>query len=307
MSRLNKKNIEIKEEKAIYLLPIKFEYKKELKSREKIDKISAVADPMFHALFNHPGRIMFPARLVSYILDIPFDTLVTNMKIVGNEVPMDKESNISQRCDCVCEIEGSLLTIEMNNNSSVDFLYRNMDYMFKQFSSKVVNSGNYDKYCQSILINMNNFSFETVEEVCTISYLKDELGRILTDRIIIINIYIPNLLKKCYNLGIESLSESEKFIYAVIEDDNSKINKLIKEMPMLEEYVNIAKEVSNSEDLRFIYDRDKVNKEQSFKEGKEEAIIEMIKKMYENGATLEIMAKRADYDLDEIKSILEID
>ena len=35
MSRLNKKNIEIKEEKAIYLLPIKFEYKKELKSRAK--------------------------------------------------------------------------------------------------------------------------------------------------------------------------------------------------------------------------------------------------------------------------------
>ena len=40
----------------------------------------------------------------------------------------------------------------------------------------------------------------------------------------IINIYIPNLLKKCYNLGIEGLDEVEKYIYALIEEDDLKLN-----------------------------------------------------------------------------------
>lgn len=100
----------------------------------------------------------------------------------------------------------------------------------------------------------------SVDEVYTVSYLRDENGIVLTDRIIIINIYIPNLLKKCYTQGIKSLDELEKFIYAVIEDDKSKIKDLIKKMPMLKEYVNDAKEESMNEDLLFAYDHEKANK-----------------------------------------------
>ena len=60
---------------------------------------------------------------------------------------------------CVCEIDGTIITVEMNNNSSIEVLHRNMDYNNRQFSALVKNSKNYDKYRQSILINFNNFAF----------------------------------------------------------------------------------------------------------------------------------------------------
>lgn len=59
----------------------------------------------------------------------------------------------------------------------------------------VKKSKNYDKYRQSILINFNNFSFLGKDETYYINYIKDEEGIVLTDAIMIINIYIPNLLK----------------------------------------------------------------------------------------------------------------
>ena len=59
----------------------------------------------------------------------------------------------------------------------------------------VKKSKNYDKYRQSILINFNNFSFLGKDKTYYINYIKDEEGIVLTDAIMIINIYIPNLLK----------------------------------------------------------------------------------------------------------------
>lgn len=295
---------------TLYSLPINIEYKKEMMGSNETDKISIVFDDMFHALFNHPGRIKFPARLLSYILNVPFEILMSSLKITSSEVPKEKRKSIGQRSDLVCELDDTVITIEMNNNSSIDIMHRNIDYIFKQFNAKVKDSKDYPKYRQSILFNINNFSFDGVGEVYTVSYLRDENGIVLTDRIIVINIYIPNLLKKCYTQGIKSLDELEKFIYAVIEDDKSKIEDLIKEMPMLEEYVNDAKEVSMDEDLLFAYDHEKANKEQWYndgvKKGEKQTQIEMIKAMYANEVDIGIIAKCANLPITEIKTILNL-
>ena len=85
----------------------------------------------------------------------------------------------------------TIITVEMNNNSSIEVLHRNN----RQFSAMVKKSKNYDKYRQSILINFNNFAFLGKDETYYINYIKDEEGIVLTDAIMIINIYIPNLLK----------------------------------------------------------------------------------------------------------------
>ena len=122
----------------------------------------------------------------------------------------------------------------MNNNSSIDVLHRNMDYINKQFNALVKDSKSYHKYRQSILINFNNFAFVGKDDTYYVYYLKDRDGTVLTDAIIIINIYIPNLRKKCYNLGIEGLDEIEKFIYAQIEEDNEKLDSLM--MDIVKEY-----------------------------------------------------------------------
>ena len=149
-----------------------------------------------------------------------------------------------------------------------------------------------------------------------IYYLKEEDGTVLTDAIIIINIYIPNLRKKCYTLGIEELDEIEKFIYAQIEEDNEKLDSLVKE------YVSDATSLTNNDDdLKFNYDRELAAREelqyvweekafdrglkQGIEQAKQEKIV-MIKAMYTKDISIEDIASIAELDVSKIKEILGI-
>ena len=153
---------------TLYSLPPRSDNIWILKPRNQIDKISIVSDNMFHTIFNHPKGKKYIAYLISLFLKIDNDTLLKH-----------------------CEINETIITVKMNNNSSIEVLHRNN----RQFSVMVKKSKNYDKYRQSILINFNNFSFLGKDETYYINYIKDEEGIVLTDDIMIINIYIPNLLK----------------------------------------------------------------------------------------------------------------
>ncbi len=155
-----------------------------------------------------------------------------------------------------------------------------------------------------------------------IYYLKEEDGTVLTDAIIIINIYIPNLRKKCYTLGIEELDEIEKFIYAQIEEDNDKLDSLMREMKIVKEYVSDATSLTNNDDdLKFNYDRELATREelqyvweekafdrglkQGIEQAKQEKIV-MIKAMYTKDISIEDIASIAELDVSKIKEILGI-
>ncbi len=214
---------------------------------------------MFHTMFNYPNGKKYVSFILSKLLDN--NKLLKDMQIISNDVPKNKEKIVSGKCDFVCNFDDTLVTIEMNNNSSIDVLHRNMDYINKQFNALVKDSKSYHKYRQSILINFNNFAFVGKDDTYYVYYLKDRDGTVLTDAIIIINIYIPNLRKKCYNLGIEGLDEIEKFIYAQIEEDNEKLDSLM--MDIVKEYVSDATSLSNNDDdLKFNYDRELAAREE---------------------------------------------
>lgn len=300
---------------TLYSLGRKTEYAWKTKPRKEVDKLSIVSDNMFHAMFNHPKGKKYIAYLLSKFFKIDNDKVLETMEIISNDVPNNKASSVSQRCDCVCVVDNTVITIEMNNNSSIEILHRNMDYNNKQYNAIVKSSKDYDKYRQSILFNFNNFSFAGKEETYYISYLKDEEGTVLTDVLIIINIYIPNLIKKCYTYGVESLDEIEKFIYALIEEEEGKLSEIIKEMPIVEEYVSDAKNIlTEEEELKFNYDREQAAAEEmhrigileGIEQGKEKTAIDMIKAMYTKGATIEFISSCSELSIEKVKEILEV-
>lgn len=189
-----------------------------------------------------------------------------------------------------------------------------MDYIYKQFAARVKKSKDYDKYRQSVLINLNNFAFVGIDNVYTVSYLKDENGIVLTDAIIIINIYLPNLLEKCYTKGVKSLNEVEKYLYALVEDDESKLKSIMEEMPMAKKYVEEAKEVSHDDNIYESYDHEQASLEQKYiygyedgeENGAKKSKIEMVKAFYENGASLGLISKSTKLSIAEVKEILNI-
>lgn len=96
---------------SLYSLPRKTEFIKELKKISEIDKISIVSDKMFHTMLGDPRRKEYSATLISLILEIEYQKLLNNMKLVSTEVPKEKANSVSQRCDYICEIDDTVVTV----------------------------------------------------------------------------------------------------------------------------------------------------------------------------------------------------
>ncbi len=91
----------------------------------------------------------------------------------------------------------------------------------------------------------------------------------------------------------------------------------------MEEYVSEAKEVVEEPFFGEAYDHEKANNEQWYEDGYEEGIeqgiekgieqgeknkqIEMIKALYKNGASLELISKSTNLSIDELRNILGLE
>ena len=113
---------------------------------------------------------------------------------------MDKNRyhDSNQTVDFACELEGEVYNIEMNNNTSISSLERNVSYVHELYKSKMQRGGTYN-YQKTIQINLNNFSFVGNDKTMEEYQLRNEDGVILTDKIKIIFIYFPKIRKKLYN------------------------------------------------------------------------------------------------------------
>jgi len=292
---------------------VKFERRKEGK------KITILSDSMFKAMFQNENRIKYPCKLISYYLDISYEELLKVLRLGKNELDKSVESKKGERCDYVAYINGSAINIEVNCNNSLITMERNLEYVHRLYSNKV-NKGGYEDYTQVVQINLNNFAFED-EKTMDVFRIQNKEGIILSDKIIIVQIYVPNIRKKWYTSGIESLTEVEKYILTLVESDIDISYKLGKGDTIMEEYIEEAVEVSHEENLGEAYDKEWALKDQGLREGFEEGYEhglecgfeqgieqgkefgiaenkkEMIKSMYQNGLELDLICKIANVSI----------
>lgn len=245
------------------------------------EKLSIVSNTMFKAMFFNEKRLKYSAKLFSYLLDVDYDILIKNMRLSKNELDKDREINRELRCDFVAEIDNTYLNLEMNNNASEDTMRRNRDYTFKLYSSSdILNNKRYN-YKQVISINLNNFKFEGLDESFYIETIGNKYYRATND-IIIFQIFIPNIINKCYNK--EKLDNLESFIMALIEKDVDIAKKYALGDEIVKDYIKEA--TTTSFDNRFgeSYDHEYADREQSYNDGYDAGIEKGIEEGMETGS-----------------------
>ena len=115
--------------------------------------------------------------------------------------------------------------------------------------------GKKDEYQNVVQININNFSFEGHEEVMEVYQYRDEKGALLTDKITIIYIYLPNIKKKYYNK--EKLTELEEFLFICNETNEEEIKEICERNEIMKEYVEEAKKASKKTTIVKLYDKER--------------------------------------------------
>ena len=293
-----------------------FIYKlKKLEDLGDNEKPSILSNTMFKTMFYNTKRIKYSAKLLSYYLDISYEELLNNIKLVKSE--LDKEYNDSkeERSDYVCDIDGSKINIEINNNDSIETMERNTEYAFRLYSEKIKIGKTYKyNYNQVIQININNFSFIGNDKIVDIYSFQNEKGIVLNDKITIIQIYVPSLRKKCYTIGKENLKEEEKYLLGLVEEDNDFSKEIGKDLDIVIEYVNEAGEVTMGTNFGEAYDKEwalldqgrREGLEEGRREGREEGHKDIIVNMYNSGMSKEEISKITKIEVEKIENMLKI-
>ena len=211
---------------------------------------------MLKTMFLNEKRLKYSVKLLTYYLDISFEELLNNIHLTKNEFDKNKEKERNLRGDYVATINGSTINIEVNNNGTIDILERNMEYAHRLFSSKK-RTNLKDNYNQVIQFNLNNFSFIGNDSIVDIYYIQNDDKIKLSEKLIFIQIYIPNLMRKWYTLGIQNLSESEKYLLALVVPDIEDSLKLGEGLEIMKDYIDDAINVSNDDDLLESYDKER--------------------------------------------------
>jgi len=268
------------------------------------EKVSLFSDVMFKTMFQNENRLKYSCKFLSYFLDVSYEELLTNLKLAKNEIDKKKENDKGERCDYVALVNGSYINIEVNNNSSLWTMERNIEYLMRLYSRKVKRNTEYE-YTQSISINLNNFSIKGNNKIIDIYTLKNDEGILLTDKLIIIQIYVPNLRKKWYNEGIKSLNELERYILTLVERRIDEAKKLGIGDEIMEEYVDESIEVSDDMNFGESYDKEWALKDEGRREGIYEERLEIAKNMLVKGMNVLLISELTGLSTDEIIKLKE--
>ena len=308
--------LQIKDYKMLKL----YDMEESLKDRIPLDslkegeKISILSDSMMKTMFQNEERIKYSVKLLSYFLDISYEELLKNTVLVKNELDKKNEPLKSRRADYVANINGSIINIEVNNNGSLETLERNMEYAHRLYASKVKrkNNNKKDNYQQIIQLNINNFSFIGNDNVVDIYFIQNDNLIKLSDKLIFIQIYIPNLLRKWYTIGTQNLKEVERYLLGLVLRDKKESLEVGKGIKIMEEYVEDASLASLDDDLLEAYDKEwalkDLGKQIGIEEGKQIGIEEGKQIGLEEGKNeIATKMKEKGIDLDLIKDITGID
>ena len=301
--------------KTLHDLELDNEYVLKLsRNIKKGQKISILSDTMLKAMFQNENRIKYSAKFLSYFIDVDYDDILNNICLAKNELDNNNESDKGERCDYVALLSDTSLNIEVNNNISLEVLERNMEYAHRLYSKKIRRGEENYQYTQVIQFNLNNFAFKGNDKIVDIYTVTNDDNIGLSNKLIFVQIYVPNLRKKWYTKGMKSLSEEEKYILALVEMDLDKLNDLGGEN-IMDEYVKEAEEVSFEGGVGEAYDKEWALRDQGYRdglsqgkaEGKAEGIndrnFEIAKNLLKNKVNISIIASSTGLSEEEINSL----
>ena len=253
--------------KTLHDLELDNEYVLKLsRNIKKGQKISILSDTMLKAMFQNENRIKYSAKFLSYFIDVEYENILNNICLAKNELDKNNENDKGERCDYVALLSDTSLNIEVNNNSSLEVLERNMEYAHRLYSKKIKRGEENYQYTQVIQFNLNNFAFKGNDKIVDIYTVTNDDNIGLSNKLIFVQIYVPNLRKKWYTKGMKSLSEEEKYILALVEMDLDKLNDLGGEN-IMDEYVKEAEEVSFEGGVGEAYDKEWALRDQGYRDG----------------------------------------
>ena len=275
---------------------------------EKGVKMSFVSDAFWKVMFLNSERIKYSCKLISCIIEVEYEYLLDHLTLISTDFNREDLNSKAEYGDYVADINGQKICIEVNNSwktSNYDNVNdRSYEYANKMFRENVKRKEKYN-FNSVIMINLHNFYYEEIEDWYQVYNLKSNDNTLYTDKITIVNIYLPKLYEMCYNKNIDELDELERVLLTLYSEDVAKSMEFGGDIKVMEEYVNEAEKISNDEEIKEVYDREKEYTIAVREEGRLEKQQEIARNMLKEKIDEQLISKVTNLTLEEINSLKE--
>lgn len=273
----------------------------------KDDKLSILNDRVFKAMFYDDKRIRNTAMIISLFFDVSYEETIENISLIKGELNIGKAEGKVNIVDFAAEIYGSIISMEMNRSQTIE---RNLVFLDKLVDRKNKKGKELEVPESSFQINFCDFQYEGHEDSIEYYLVRNDKDKVLTFNKQYAMIYIQNIWKKYYNN--DELSYKERFILVLCATKISEAKKIAKGDRFMLETLEEMEALKSDRDIMISYDAIQREREGGREEGREEGRevglhekeSEIIKNMYEQGFSLDVIAKAVSKSIKSIQKIL---
>ena len=121
---------------------------------------------------------------------------------------------------------------------------------------------------------------------------------------IIVNIYIPNLRRKCYNEE-ERLEEIEKYLFVLIEKNIEKAKRIGENIGIMEEYIEEIVEASETEEWGEAYNKEEALIDYGEQKGEQKKQLEIAYNLLKMKMPIEQISEATSLSIEEVEHLKE--
>lgn len=295
--------------------------------------LSVVHDCMFKAVMLDPELKDVLKELINTITEIPL-SILENIKIENTEYTIENKKDKKMTSDIIVSVGNRYINIEMNNGYYPGVFNKNDAYLSKLKASMYNSSESYLDAHQVIQINFNNFThFKHKKDIYKFMFREETTNELDEDSTIKYHVSLENVWKRCYNENIDKLTRFERFCLILKTDDKEYARRLAGDDELMEKLVDKIAKLSLDNKMIGLYnaeiEAEKVRKtmikgakleghEEGRKEGRKEGLkeglkegieqekVRMVKSLYKNSVSIDVIASSAEISVGEVKKILNL-
>ena len=274
-------------------------------------------DRVFKLIFGDANHL----ERLNLLLSVTLKKKVEVIKLYPNDLLDDNRVNKKNEVDLLCKLDGEYVSIEVNTDLTQEVVNRNFAFVSRVPSKDLKPGEEYSNISRYYQINIDIEDFLGVPyEVCHLT--GDTTHKLVTDRVEFYFINVKHFAEICYNEGGKGLTDFEKLYGMIGTNSKSVIDVLTKDNKILKDIGDMVKKYSSDDELLFYYDREermlhdakrkiedeltknfKKQLEANAKEVTEKTTLDMVRRMKQEGASLDFISKVTGISIQEIEKM----
>ena len=259
----------------------------------------------------------FASIIISSVLNLDYDYVYNNISIGTDDISFNAKT-LSSIADTIYKNDKMIIDIEINSYNSKRKKRQLESYIFQLHLGQLRNHNDYINMKKIYQINIDNYDLIGKNDFIYEIYLMDKkYHKIVSDIMQIMHINLDYLRKLDYTKIIENQVMKNLYVFIC---GNDNLSDLIKNGDdFMKEIAKEVREISGFDDMNFYLtdeeilelDRQDIINEirqevkNEVRQEVEEKQQQLIKNLYINGISLELISKSTNLTINEIKKIIK--